>query len=191
MVRRYNHAAAMLLCRAGQKVVPTAAATASADNGARSMSGKFSGRAMLVIAAMIASALRLFADEPKSAAEPIPDGLVKLFPKSDVWLDKQRKAVVVDGQVCLREGQLEMFACPRGTKEHESIVALNCQAQDVHAGLLAAGAKPGRPVSFDPEYKPAAGQIVDIYVLWKDEEGNKHQARAQEWIKDIKAQKAM
>jgi len=27
--------------------------------------------------------------------------------------------------------------------------------------------------------------------LWKDEEGGKHQARAQDWIKDIKAQKAM
>src|SRR5690348_16348771 len=117
------------------------------------MCERFSGQAMVVIAAMVVAAVRLFADEPKPAAEPTPEGLVKLFPKSDVWLDKKRKAVVVDGQVCLREGQLEMFASPRGTKEHESIVALNCQAQDVHAGLLAAEAKPGTPVRFDPEYK--------------------------------------
>jgi len=149
------------------------------------------GRAIVIFAGMIVAAIWAFADEPKATTGPTPEGLVKLFPKSDVWLDKNRKAVVVDGQVCLREGQLEMFACPRGTKEHESIVALNCQAQDVHAGLLAAEAKPGTPVRFDPEYKPATGQIIDIYVLWKDEGGEKHQTRAQDWIKNIKTQKAM
>ncbi len=155
------------------------------------MSGGISGRGLVAIAVISVAAARLFADEPKAPVEPTPEGRVKLFPKSDVWLDKNRKAVVVDGQVCLREGQLEMFACPRGTKEHESIVALNCQSQDVHAGLLAAGAKPGSPARFDGEYHSATGQIVDIYVLWKDEQGDKRQARAQDWVKDVKAQKAM
>src|SRR6266481_7826863 len=164
------------------------------------MNGRFCRRAIVMVAALNMAALQSRADEPTnprpksietSANEATPEGLVKLFPKSDVWLDKKRKAVVVDGQVCLREGQLEMFACPRGTKEHEAVVALNCQAQDVHAGLLAAGAKPGTPVSFDPQYKTATGQIVDIYVLWKDAEGNKQQVRAQDWVKDVKAQKAM
>ena len=111
-----------------------------------------------------------------SDAGSMPKGLVKLSKTNDVWLDTKRKAVVVDGQVCLREGRLEMFACSKGTKEHESIVAPNCQAQEVHAGLLAAGAKPGTPVSFNPEYKAATGQIVDVYVLWKDAAGEKHQA---------------
>lgn len=126
-----------------------------------------------------------------NSAATTPDGLVKLSQTNDVWLDTKRKAVVVDGQVCLREGQLEMFACPKGSKEHESVVSLNCQADEVHAGLLAAGAKPGTPVRFDPEYKPASGQTIDIYVLWKDAAGGKHQVRAQDWVKDIKTQKAM
>src|SRR5436853_2750650 len=101
------------------------------------MNRRIGCRMMMPGVALSFAALLLFADEPRPAApddtkpaEPAPEGLVKLFPKSDVWLDEKRKAVVVDGQVCLREGQLEMFACPRGTKEHESIVALNCQAQD-------------------------------------------------------------
>ena len=118
-------------------------------------------------------------------------GLVKLSKTNDVWLDPKRKAVVVDGEVCLREGQLEMFACPKKTKEHESIIALNCKSEEVHAGLLAAGAKPGSPVAFLPDYKPATGQIVDIYVLWKDDKGEKQQARAQDWVKDRKTEKAM
>ena len=45
----------------------------------------------------------------------------------DMWIDPKRKAVIVDGQVCLREGQLEMFACPKGSKEHESIVSVNAK----------------------------------------------------------------
>jgi hypothetical protein len=118
-------------------------------------------------------------------------GLVKISKTRDIWLDRKRKAVVVDGQICLREGQLEMFACPKGTKEHESIVALNCLAEEVHAGLLAAGAKPGTPVKYDPKYEPATGDIIDVFVLWRDKDGSKHQTRAQDWINDVKTEKPM
>jgi hypothetical protein len=132
------------------------------------------------------------ADEPaKPGDEPAPEGLVKLSKTHPLWLDAKRKAVVIDGEVCLREGILEMFACPRGTKEHESVVVLDCVPQEVHAALLALGAKIGTPVKFDPEYVPAKGDIVDVYVLWKDEEGGKHQVRAQEWVKYVKTEKAM
>jgi hypothetical protein len=134
----------------------------------------------------------------QTAAEPRPDasaatsdGLVKLSKSNDVWLDTMRKAVVVDGQVCLQKGLLEMFACPKGTKEHESILSLNCKAEEVHAGLLAVGGTPGTPVSFDPAYKPATGQIIDVYVLWKDEAGKKQQARGQDWVRETKSQRAM
>jgi hypothetical protein len=146
--------------------------------------------ALVLFAAILLSAR--YATGPLVVADDTPPSeLTKLFPASDVWYDSKRKAVVVDGQVCLREGQLEMFACPKGTKEHESIVSLNCKAEDVHAGLLRAGAIPGKPVSFDPDYKPARGQVVDIFVLWKDDDGKKHQERAQEWVKDVKKDKAM
>src|SRR5262245_58615076 len=138
---------------------------------------------------VVAGAIALLA--LATGADHPPDGLVKLSKTNDVWLDNKRKAVVVDGQVCLREGQLEMFACPKGTKEHESVVSLNCLAEEVHTGLLAAGGMPGTPVSFNPEYKAATGQIVDIYVLWKEADGTKKQARAQDWVKNVKADKAM
>jgi hypothetical protein len=127
----------------------------------------------------------------KPAEEPELEGLVKLSKTHPLWLDTKRKAVVIDGVVCLREGQLEMFACPKGTKEHESVISLDCVPQEVHAALLALGAKPGQPVKFDPKYVPASGDIVDIYVLWKDEKGEKHQVRAQEWVQYEKTKKAM
>lgn len=131
------------------------------------------------------------AEAPK-LPEPFapPPNLVRLAKDFDIWLDQERKLVIVDGKVVLREGQLEMFACPKQTKEHESIVAINCKAQFVHAGLLALGAEPGRPVQFDPEYRPASGPIVEVYVLWKDGKGN-HKVRAQEWIQQTKTGKPL
>lgn len=143
------------------------------------------------LAAILTASAQVTGPRTTTADDEPPAELTKLSKTGDVWFDKKRKAVVVDGQVCLREGMLEMFACPKGTKEHESVVSLNCKADEVHAGLLAAGAKPGKPVSFDPDYKAATGQIIDIYVLWKDEMGAKHQVRAQEWVKDAKKDKVM
>ncbi len=124
-------------------------------------------------------------------AKEAASGIVRMTKDYDLWIDPKRKLVIVDGQICLREGQLEMFACPKGSKEHESIVSVNCKAQFVHAALEAVGAQAGKPVSFDPAYKPASGPIVDVYVLWQDEAGKKNRVRAQEWIKELKSDKAM
>lgn len=131
--------------------------------------------------------------EDKKSEETLgePTNLTRVSKEEDLWIDPKRKIVVIGGEICLREGQLEMFACPKGTKEHESVVVVNCKPRFAHAALLAIGAKEGTPVKFDPEYKPATGIVVDIYVLWKDEAGEKHKVRAQEWIRHVKTDKPM
>jgi hypothetical protein len=118
-------------------------------------------------------------------------GLTPVSKNNDLWLDVKRKAVVVEGVICLREGQLEMFACPVKTKEHESVVAVTARPRFIHAALLAIGARTGTPVQFDPEYKPASGMVVDVYVVWTDEAGKKQQVRAQEWIRHVKSGEPM
>ncbi len=136
------------------------------------------------------------ADEPeKSDASATPgeatkERLIKLAKDHDVWIDPQRKLVVVDGEVAMRDGGLEMFACPKGSKEHESVIAVKSNAQLVHAGLLAVGAIAGHPVRFDPKYEAATGTTVDILLLWQDDKG-KHKVRAQEWVKDAKTGEEM
>lgn len=112
--------------------------------------------------------------------------LVRLSPEYEVWIDKEQKRVVLGGSVCLREGQLEMFACLAKTKEHESVVAANTKAFLVHAGLMAVGAEPGHPAQFRPQYQPAEGTEIEITVYWSDPQGMRHQARAQEWLKNVK-----
>jgi hypothetical protein len=124
--------------------------------------------------------------EERPAVEKTPEGLVRFSPKHDVWIDTKRKAVVIDGKICMSEGVLEMFACPKGTKEHESIVAVNCLPEHVHACLLAVGAKQGTPVKFEPEYKPCTGDVIDIFVLWKEADGTAKEVKAQDFIRHAK-----
>ena len=140
----------------------------------------------------------LCADEP-TAPKPQPaskpgqksTNLVRLDKVHEIWIEKKKKWVVVDGEVCLREGQLELFACPKGTKEHESVLSLNSKAYLIHAALLAVGAKPGKPVSWDPKYAPAEGPIIDVHLLWTDKDGKRHRAKAQEWVKHVPTGKPM
>jgi hypothetical protein len=122
---------------------------------------------------------------------PPPNTWTRLSRQHDIWLDAKNQRVIIDGEVCLREGQLELFACLTGTKEHESVVSLNCVAEQVHAALLATGAEQGKPVSFDPKYQAATGDVIDVSVTWNDEKGKTHTVRAQEWIKYAKTGKAM
>jgi hypothetical protein len=128
---------------------------------------------------------------PIAAETAVSSDLVRLSQTDEVWIDGKRKQVVVCGKVCLRHGPLELFACPKGTKEHESIVAVNSKARFIHAGLLAVGAKPGSTVRFDPEYAPARGTVIDVFVLWVDERGERRRVRAQDWVRHIKSDRPM
>jgi hypothetical protein len=122
---------------------------------------------------------------------PAPEGATRLAPNFDVWLDAKRGVVLVDGQVSLRRGMLEMFACLRNTKEHEAVVSANTQAFLVHAALLRLGAEPGHPAQFVPEFKPPTGTEIDVSVEWLDPQGKLQTARAQDWVRDMKTGKAM
>lgn len=149
--------------------------------------------------APIASRLAM-AEEPQSQAAPVaskrttskdPPGMKRLMKGYDVWVDPTHKRIVVDGNVVLREGPLEMFACPRGTKEHESIVAADTLAYAVHAGLLAVGAEAGSPVQYQPTYVPADGTEIDVQIVWRDKNGRVHRDQAQDWIRNVDTGKAL
>jgi len=132
----------------------------------------------------------------KEAVREVPleidtQGMLRLSKDEAVWIDRQRRWAVVDGHVCLRTGTLEMFACPKGTKEHESIVAVEARPFVVHAGLLAVGAKAGKPVRFTPMYEPASGTQIDVWVLWKDKDGQPRRAQAQQWVRDVRTKQPM
>lgn len=139
------------------------------------------------LAAVVLSILAASVVPPASAAPPDrhPD-LKRLSPKEEVWIDPARRQVIVGGRIAIAAGPIEFFACPAGTKEHESVVATLASARLVHAALLAIGLEPGRPVSFDPDYVAATGPRVAIRARWKDAGGNEQDRDAREWVRNIR-----
>ena len=107
------------------------------------------------------------------------------------WINRKQKQVAVDGEVCLTRGYLEMFACIKNTKEHESIVALDSKAFLIHTALLAVGAKPGTPATYRPTYRPASGTTIEVWVEWMEPSGKPKRVKAQEMIRDLETKKAM
>jgi len=130
------------------------------------------------------------AEKDGQVADAHPE-LKRLSPTDAIWIDLPRRRVVVGGEVVLDRGQIEFFACPRKTKEHESIVAVDASARLVHAGLLAIGLVPGKPVAFDPIYAAATGPVVRITMRWTDEAGVTHSRDAREWIRDTRSGRSM
>ncbi|MDA1016895.1 MAG: YdjY domain-containing protein, partial [Planctomycetota bacterium] len=115
-------------------------------------------------------------------AQPAPK-LVPLNRGKTVQLDLKGRRLLVTTKVVLRDGVLEMLVCRKQTKEHESILAVDSKAYVIHTGLLALGSKTGKPVQFQPEFRPAHGQEIDIYFQWTDKDGKPQRARAQSWIR--------
>lgn len=132
--------------------------------------------------------------EPSASPDadlPIAKSWVRVTKDYPVWIDVKKKEVIVRGKISLQRGPLEMFACPKGTKEHESVVAVEAPSRFVHMALLAVGARPGKPVAFVPEYRPASGTKIEIEMVWRDKNGKIQRTRAQEWVKNAKTGKPL
>ena len=151
---------------------------------------------MRTIRCLILSVIALVAvpaGPPPGAAEPgdrHPD-LKRLSPTEEVWVDPGQNEVVVGGRIAIDRGPIEFFACPEGTKEHESIVATKASARLVHAALLAIGLEPGTPVSFDPEYVAATGPRVLVRVRWTEADGRSTSVDGREWVRNTRTGAAL
>lgn len=131
------------------------------------------------------------AEEVAGKAFLPPPNAKSLSKSGRLWIDRKRERVYIDGYVAMTRGPLEMFACPAGTKEHESIVAVLAKAREVHAALLAIDATPGTPVRFRPEFLPPTGQVIRVWVCWYDSENQFHTVDGREWIEDLETEKSM
>jgi hypothetical protein len=102
----------------------------------------------------------------------------------------ETRRVLLQADVCLREGPLEMFLCRTNTKEHESIVHVDTDARLIHTALLAAGAKPGTTVKWELKYQPATGSVIKVSVRYTDN-GKEVTRPAQDWVRVMKTKKPM
>lgn len=103
-------------------------------------------------------------------------------------IEGDRRRVLVQAAVCLRQGQLEQFLTRKRTKEHEAILAADIDARDVHTALTLARAEPGHPVRFQPKFAPPSGTAIEVSVEYKDKD-KVVRVPAQQWIRSAKTKK--
>jgi len=131
------------------------------------------------------------ADSHAKAPAPAPKPERKELAKN-IILETQgdQRRVLLQGSVCLREGQLEGLLCKKFSKEHEYILHVDADAALIHAALLAARATPGTPVKWQPRYKAASGTPIKITLQYEDK-GKLVTVPAQQWIRNAKTKKPL
>jgi arylsulfatase A-like enzyme len=128
---------------------------------------------------------------PESDLEPesrdTGAGAVLELPGLEV--DFERGVVDVEAVVCLDAGQLELIACTKGTKEHESIVAIDSRPLHLHTALLLLAARPGHPASMQrasPDSPlieiPPQGGPVDVLLVLEGADGSEVEHPISEFI---------
>jgi len=112
----------------------------------------------------------------------------------NVWLEVQgdKRRVIVQAEVCLREGMLEHLMCRKRTKEHEAILAADVDARDIHKALILAKATPGTTVKIqdDGTIIPPTGTKIKITLRYKDKD-KQVKVPGREWVRDLKTKKSL
>jgi len=134
-------------------------------------------------------------DAPKDDASTlitISEGLRLDAAAGIVEFDAKVSPMILSGAHGRDEFLLEQFVCTAGTKDHESLVITTVKPSAIHAALLAAGAVPGKPVTWVTEGDtitrvPPSGAPVKIEFLVGD--GPAIDPRA--WVTDTKAHAAL
>ena len=116
---------------------------------------------------------------PKAApGKGLEDALAKLD-LPGVKINIKERCVDVESTVCLDRGALELIACTRDTKEHESVIMIEALPKHVHTALLLIGARPGNPAmrkAINEEGTrwidvPPRGHPVDVFLVYKNDDG--------------------
>jgi hypothetical protein len=145
-------------------------------------------------AALYLLVLALSASGPGVGAAPGKDKPVvkevKVGANVILQIKGKEKRVIVKAKVCLREGPLEGLLTRSMAKEHEYILASDCDARHIHTALVLAGAKPGSPVAFLPKFKAPSGTTIKVTLRYK-EKGKVKTVPASDWVREGKTKKVL
>jgi len=124
--------------------------------------------------------LLAFICKPSAAGEAAPAKPARKPVKlPGMVIDVEKQCVDLEGAICLDKGLLELVACTKGSKEHESIVAVSGRAMHIHTALLLLGADNGHPAMRTPvdEEKtrwvnvPPRGDPIDVFLVTTNKDG--------------------
>jgi hypothetical protein len=95
------------------------------------------------------------------------------------------RRVIVNAEVCLREGALEQLLTRKNRKEHEAILSADIDARKLHEALILAKAKEGTPVRWVPKFRAPTGTPIKITLVY-EKNGKKVTVPARSWVKNRK-----
>lgn len=110
-------------------------------------------------------------------------------PLGTVWVQPAIREVMVTGYVNQVDGPIELLACGRTGKTHESVLVLYGKPVDIHAALLLIGLKPGTPMP-DVGMGPPTGSPAYIDVEWT-ENGETRRVPAETLVRDVTTRSAV
>lgn len=129
-----------------------------------------------------------------AVAQNIDDAALEKLKLPGIKINAKEKYVDVDGTICLDSGALEVVACTKDTKEHESIIQLGARPVHIHMALLLIGATPGTPamqkqVGEGEEkrwmFYPASGQPIEVSLIHSVDGGKELMTPIAEFIQKI------
>jgi len=142
------------------------------------------GALFVLLVAVLSNMTRADETEPKKPArKPVQlPGMV---------IDLEKRCVDVEATVCLEDGFLEVVACTKGSKEHESIVAIDARPMHVHTALLLLGAKNGNPAMRKAVNKemtrwvhlPPRGDPIEVFLVLKNSAGERVERPIRDFIR--------
>lgn len=105
-------------------------------------------------------------------------------------INVEKWSVDVESTVCLDDGPLELIACTKDGKVHESIIAVAAKPSHIHAALLLLGTKPGSPATrkpIDPEGLafidiPPHGGPVEVSLVTRNDDGTESEKPIRDFI---------
>ena len=149
----------------------------------------------------IALALAAMAgDVPPPAKPTVREVSPGIFEVGKVRLDQKARSISFPGKLNMKRGLLEyLLVNPKGSA-HESLLATDVGANDIHVAMLLLGAKGGAitadapPAQLDAQYFRTApkltGDTVFITVKWKEKDVEKT-APIEDWLFNEEAKKAI
>jgi hypothetical protein len=107
-----------------------------------------------------------------------------------VLVDPSNRCVIAQGYVNWTNGLVELFACGKEGKTHESVLVLKASPLDMNIGLLLLGIKEVSRPSAVGTWPDRRGPELDLWVEW-ERDGKPQRCRAEEWVWNEKTGRAL
>ncbi len=140
---------------------------------------------LIVVPFVVCLTTQVNAEEGQDAA-----ALAESIKLPGIAIDFEKRHVDVVAEVCLDQGLLELVACTKGTKEHESVVAIAAEPVHVHTALLLIGARNGNPAMRKPineeqtrwMHVPPRGDPIEVLLVVTDADGKQTERPISDFI---------